>query len=74
MDYERCEEERIGGINLAEYRCVSLAERYRLSPRAENIAVISRNIISVFINVTGIFVPFPSWFMTKKGFFRKFHF
>jgi Fe-S-cluster-containing dehydrogenase component len=28
MDYERCEEERRGCINLAEHRCVSLAERH----------------------------------------------
>ncbi len=28
MDYERCEEERRGCINLAEHRCVSFTERY----------------------------------------------
>jgi hypothetical protein len=32
MDYERCEEERRGCINLAEHRCVSFTERYRSKP------------------------------------------
>ncbi len=35
MDYERCEEERRGCINLAEHRCVSFTERYRFKPITE---------------------------------------